>query len=115
MGNWAEQVYAPVEQYNYNVVIQNTWGHLAPNKNTTYRGEILFCKSAYRSGSIILIDTKCDELDDSPWIYEAYHEYLNSIDNGLEYGTVYKLSFTMRNFRFWGKITDKYQLTKTNP
>ena len=96
---WAETL-APIDAHNREVANQDTWGHLAPVKNTTYKGEILFCKSEYCSGSITLISSKF-ELNSSPWFYDAIYEFLYSFKN-LEEGTVYKLNATFRNYRWWG-------------
>lgn len=38
---------AAIMAANYERVTQATFGHLAPVKNTTYRGIALFCKSSY--------------------------------------------------------------------
>lgn len=101
--------FAPIDAANREAISQNTWGHLAPNKNTTYKGYILFCKSEYNSGSITLISTKFDGLDSSPWFYDAIHDYLYSI-KGLNEGAVYKLTATFRNYRWWSKIIQSYSL-----
>lgn len=106
--SWAE-TFAPIESHNRQVVLANTWGHLAPKKNTTYKGQILFCKSEYDSGSITLIATKFNSLDSSPWFYDAVYDYLNSLET-LEYGQVYKIDATFRNYRWWGKAIKVYSL-----
>jgi hypothetical protein len=92
--------FAPIDAANREAVSQSTWGHLAPEKNVTYRGGILFCKSEYNSGTITLIASKF-ELDSSPWFYDAIYEFLYSFEN-LEAGAVYKLNATFRNYRWWG-------------
>ncbi len=105
---WAE-TFAPIEAHNREAVNRDTWGHLAPIKNTTYRGTVLFCKSEYNSGSITLIGTKFDDLDSSPWFYDSVHELLNSFEE-LEYGTVYEIKATFRNYRWWGKPKKVYSI-----
>ncbi|MEK6879452.1 MAG: hypothetical protein AABY22_07595 [Nanoarchaeota archaeon] len=105
--SWAD-IFAPIEAHNRQVVLQNTWGHLAPQKNTTYRGEILFCKSDYNSGTITLISSKMD-IDSSPWFYDSVHEFLYSFDK-LECGQVYKINATWRNYKWWGKPEKVYSL-----
>lgn len=104
---WAE-TFAPIEARDRERVLQNTWGHLAPKKNTTYRGEILFCKSEYNSGSITLVSSKMG-IDSSPWFYDSVHEFLYSFD-GLEEGYVYKINATWRNYKWWGKPEKVYSL-----
>lgn len=44
MGNWAEETFAPIEAVYAERVAQDTWGHLAPKKNVTYKGQILVSK-----------------------------------------------------------------------
>jgi hypothetical protein len=106
--SWAE-TFAPIEARDRQRVLSDTWGYLAPEKNTTYKGQILFCKSEYKSGSISLISSKFDGLDSSPWFYDSIYEYLNSLDY-LEYGEVYKIDATLRNYRWWGNAIKVYSL-----
>lgn len=101
-------VFAPIDAYNREVISQNTWGHLAPIKNKTYKGTILFSKSEYCSGSITLIATKFQELDSSPWFYDSVYDYLRSLP--LQEGTVYTLAATFRNYRWWGTPNKIYSL-----
>lgn len=102
--------FAPIDAANREAISQSTWGHLAPTKNITYRGEVFFCKSEFNSGSITLIASKFDELESSPWFYDSIHEFLYSIDK-LEEGKVYEMRATFRNYRWWGKITKSHSLT----
>lgn len=98
---WAE-TFAPIDAHNRETINRDTWGHLAPEKNTTYRGKLLFCKSEFNSGSITLIGSKFETLDSSPWFYDSVHEFLYSFEE-LEDGAVYELNATFRNYRWWGK------------
>jgi hypothetical protein len=98
---WAE-TFAPIDAHNREVINQQTWGHLAPLKNTSYKGIVLFTKSAYRSGTIDLLDTKFNDLEDSPWLYDFLHEHLYTLPD-IEYGAVYQLNCTFRNYRIYGK------------
>lgn len=97
---WAE-TFAPIDAANREKVMQNTWGHLAPLKNTSYKGVILFTKSAYRSGTIDLIDTQFNNLEDSPWLYDFLCKHLYAFSD-LEYGAVYRIDCTFRNYRLYG-------------
>lgn len=106
--SWAETL-APIQARDKENVMQSTFGHLAPLKNTSYKGVILFTKSAYRSGTIDLIDTKFNDLDDSPWLYDFIHEHLYTFSD-LEYGAVYQLTCTFRNYRLYGKPKLIYKL-----
>lgn len=94
--SWAE-TFAPIEQKNFNTVQQATWGHLAPEKNITYRSKIIFCVSAHHSGTRTIID---DGMPNSPWMFDAIDGFINSF-KGLTTG-VYEVNATFRNFRFWG-------------
>lgn len=98
--SWAK-IFAPIDPANRQAALANTWGHLAPEKNKTYKGEVLFCQSAYNGGSLTLIDTKFD-LESSPWFYDSINEYINSFQN-LSDGVVYKINATFRNYKWWGK------------
>lgn len=99
-----------IEMHNREIVAQCTFGHLAPVKNTAYKGRILFCKSEYCSGSLTVISTDAT-IDSSPWFYDAMHEFLYSFKN-LEEGSVYSIDFTFRNYRWWGTPV---QLIKIKP
>lgn len=98
--SWAE-TFAPIDAANREKINQATWGHLAPVKNTSYKGQILFTSTAYNSGTIILIDSSFENLDDSPWLYDFIHEWLNKCQN-IEHGAVYQLNCTFRNYRLYG-------------
>jgi hypothetical protein len=54
-------------------VMQETWGHLAPNPNREYTGSVLFTHGAY--GDLTAISVDFDGLDDSPWFYEHLHDW----------------------------------------
>ena len=103
MGNWAEEVCAPVEAHNRNVVLGNTWGYLAPQKNTTYRGKLLVSCSVYRSGTQEIIDMEWENLEDSPWLYDSVNDWLWGLRDKMERGSIYRIEATFRNYRFWGK------------
>lgn len=98
---WAE-TFAPIEAKDRERVMQATWGHLAPAKNTSYKGVILFTRSTYNSGTITLIDAKFEGLDDSPWLYDFIHEWFYSCPN-IDEGAVYQFNGTLRNYRLYGK------------
>ncbi len=70
--NYAE-VFAPVLARQREIVHADTWGHLAPQKNTTYRSQLLFAVSEYNSFGVRLIK---EDLPNSPWMFEAINEWL---------------------------------------
>ncbi len=96
---WAE-TFAPIEARNRNIIYYQTWGHLAPVKNTSYKCKILFIVSAYNSGTKTVVDTCLgNSLQDSPWFYDSMIEYLDKFT--LDAG-VYIIDGSFRNIRFYG-------------
>jgi hypothetical protein len=96
------EVFAPIEAHNRECVRQDTFGHLAPEKNRSYKGRILFIKSAFCSGSITIVNYDFVGLESSPWLYDAVYDELDKFD-GLNEGSVYEWHTTFRNYRFYGK------------
>lgn len=109
MGNWAEEVFAPIEAHNRESVAQNTWGHLAPKKNKTYRGKMLISHSEYSTG-ITITAMEWEGLPDSPWLYDSVNDFLWNNRKFIPSGGVYIAQITMRNYRYWLKITEAVKL-----
>lgn len=95
------------EDYRWKVY-EDTWGHLAPQKNRTYRGAVTIAFGLYDSG--YLSPTIIEESglpDGSPWWHTAIHKYLEDLVEENEHsaewdsGYVLRLSVTFRNYRFW--------------
>lgn len=105
---WAE-TFAPIQAKYRQDVFVNTRGHLAPQKNVSYKGKILFCVSGYGSTGTSLIDSQFDNLEDSPWLYDAIYEFIDNW-NGLDNGCIYKINCTFRNYRFYGTPKKVYSL-----
>lgn len=100
--SWAA-TFAPIAQHNQQNVFKQTWGHLAPEKNKTYKCKVLFTIGAYQSGTRSLVDTWFEsDLDSSPWLYDALYEMINSLDYISKEG-VYLIDGSFRNFRWYGK------------
>jgi hypothetical protein len=102
-----EEAFAPIEQVNRAIVINNTWGHLAPIPQQKYNGSILFCYGEY--GDVTPIKTDFKNLPNSPWFFEDMNEFISDKCNELSYGNVYKfigtyIKFKNGNYRFSGKI-----------
>jgi hypothetical protein len=77
MGNWAEESTIDIRAKYQQDVFIDTWGHLAPKKNTSYKIVILFMVSEYGGNGATLIDTRLnDGLEDSPWLYDAINNYI---------------------------------------
>ncbi len=101
---WTD-VFAPIEEAYAEDVRRATWGHLAPEKNKTYAGRIVFAFGVYDSGELnptILVSDFSDDLDGGPWFYNAVHEFLGDFTPG-EPGRVYEWQGTFRNYRFKGR------------
>lgn len=105
MGNWAEKVFAPIEAVYREQVAQDTWGHLAPKKNTTYRGRIMTAKSGYDGSDEKIIDMEWDGLDDSPWIFDYVNDWIWENRELMKEDGVYLIKSTFRNYRMWGKVS----------
>lgn len=103
--NYMDSAFAPVLLANKQAVHKATWGHLAPAKNRTYRGYIVFSISAY--GDMTMIDAEFKNLPDSPWIYDAMYEFVFE-DRDLIHGAVYRFDGTFRNYKFDGTRTVLY-------
>lgn len=69
-----EEAFAPVEARYRAQVMGETWGHLAPQARTKYKGSVLFAHSVYGGDGTTVIRTDFQELPDSPWFYEGLHE-----------------------------------------
>jgi hypothetical protein len=101
MGNWAEEAFAPIKAANRDIVYENTWGHLAPKKNTNYKGAIWFATSSFGDG-VTLINFEFKNLDSSPWFYDAIIEHINELKT--EENTVYRVDTIFKNYKFKSSI-----------
>ena len=88
-------------------VLEETWGHLAPKENKTYRGHIIFADSVFQN-EVCVLECEFGKLDSSPWFYDALMEFLHAAEH--KPGTVWRWDGTFRNYQFTGKIR---QLTLT--
>lgn len=96
------------------VIMEDTWGHLAPKPQTKYTGYVLFTHGCH--GDITVIDYEFNdpghnELPGSPWLaQDILNELMNSANLGKEgsislfEGTYTK--FKNGNCRFSGKICE---------
>ena len=104
--NYMDAAFAPVVLENYRIAHKNTWGHLAPEQNKTYRGYIVFTLTVY--GDMTIIDSDFGELPDSPWLFDAMNEFVFD-DRSLPEGAVFRWEGTFRNYRFNGTQTVIYR------
>ncbi len=106
MSNYMQEAFGPAEAKYKSIVMQDTWGHLAPTKNTTYKGEIVFAESIYGDMGVLKCDFKSFKgkvLDDSPWFYECLYDFLWAIEDRKE-GVVYKWTGKFKNYEFTGRL-----------
>jgi hypothetical protein len=85
-------------------VLADTWGHLAPHKNKKYKGYIVFAVGCCGSDHLnpTPLEIEFDDLDSSPWLYDALIELLQSLET--EEGGVYRWDGTFRNYQFIGDV-----------
>ena len=97
--------FAPIEAHYEAKAQEQTWGHLAPKKNKTYRGRIVYaigCYSHDRLNPTVLV-CKFSDLEDSPWFMQALDEFLS--EQEFQVGCVYEFLGGFRNYVFHGSIT----------
>lgn len=85
------------EDASRKVVMQDTWGHLAPEKGVTYRGVITFGPGYGDSAAILHMEFA--GLPDSPWLLDAATDFVGRYKT-VPYGHVRKCFVTVRNYRF---------------
>lgn len=95
------EVFAPIMAKYRADVIAATWGHLAPCKRKTYQGYVLFAIPVYDSGTPCIIDADFEDLNDSPWLYDAMWDFASQTTQA----GVYRFDGTFRNYNFDGTIT----------
>lgn len=85
-------------------VMRETWGHLAPEKDKTYTGRIVFAVGCFATDRLnpTTLFFKFEELESSPWFYEAMEEWLQS--GTFDEGCVYEFKGTFKDYKFEGKI-----------
>lgn len=100
------EIFAPVEAKYRAAIMADTWGHLAPKRNRTYRGFIVFAIGCFGDDHLNPTPLSCDfkGLDSSPWFYDAMMDFLQSLDKGEHEGTVWRFDGTFRNYEFSGNV-----------
>jgi hypothetical protein len=104
--------FIPIEHDNREIMKQNTWGHLAPKKNKTYKGRIVFVAGIFGSDHLNPVSTYCefDDLDSSPWFFDHLEDFMRSTKPKA--GVVYEFLGTFRNYKFKGKIREVFDSAK---
>lgn len=85
-------------------VMQDTWGHLAPEPGRVYAGTFVVAHGCY--DDLAVISAEFADLPDSPWFHEHLHDWIS--DQATEPGKVYRFTGTYsrdRGDRFIGKLT----------
>jgi hypothetical protein len=102
-----QHVAASIDAMTKTLVMNATWGHLAPERNKTYRGKIIWAlgcgyESSDLNPTVLLCEFK--GLSDSPWFYDAMIEFLQEL---VERGTgVWQWEGTFLNYTWCGKLTE---------
>lgn len=100
MSNWAEESTRPHLAHTKQKVMAETFGHLAPKKQNTYKGKVLFCVSAFNNQNIELIDFSFDnDLESSPWLFDAINDFLFENFINEDSGKVYKIEIQFKNYK----------------
>ncbi len=97
-------VFAPVEARYRAQVEEETWGHLAPRRNRTYQGHIVFAVGCFGNDPLNPVALECDfgELESSPWFFDALEDFMRAQEKPE--GTVHRFDGTFRNYVFRGKV-----------
>lgn len=114
--NYMEAAFAPAEAKYKQEVLADTWGHLAPLRNKTYRGHVVFAVGCFGSDDLNPTIIECElesrdgvSLDSSPWFYDSVTDFVGEFvgidDSGeAKTGGVYRWEGTFRNYKWTGKL-----------
>lgn len=101
----------------YAAVFNNTWGHTAPVKNTSYKGIVRFTKTdhSHYGCQPIILQYEFPNLE-GPYIHdELFNNVCDWDTETLKDGAVYERVVTFRNYRLYlGKINIVADPIKTN-
>ncbi len=73
----------------YNRIACDTWGHLFPNKGKLHYGELTIAMDTY--GKIMVLRNTL-KIESSPWYYDSENDFLWSLQEQIEEGTIYVFS-----------------------
>jgi hypothetical protein len=78
--------------------------HLAPKKNRTYRGKVIWALGCFGSDNLNPMPLVCefDGLCSSPWFYDALIDFLH--EHSTEEGTLWRFDGIFRNYKMKGTI-----------
>lgn len=119
-----EHVAPSIEAMNREIVLKQTFGHLAPKKNTTYRGHVVWSLGVFGSEYLnpTVLECELGELQSSPWFFDALMDFLGKIHdnkpNGEFWsvherrdateGRIFRWDGTFRNYTFCGKVRELF-------
>lgn len=98
----------------YAAVFDNTWGHLAPQKNVSYNGIVRFVVTdhSHYGCQPIIIQYEFPNLE-GPYLHDELFDKVCDWKDDFEPGTVYERLITFRNYRFYyGKVTEIFKAIK---
>lgn len=103
---WIE-AFAPAEARYSAAVMGATWGHLAPEKNHTYHGYIVYAVGCFGNDPLNPTPLACEfeDLDSSPWFFDALNDFIGDRRRNNKEGCVYRFDGSFRNYVFRGRIT----------
>lgn len=86
-------------------VWNNTWGHYAPHKNTSYKGFIRVMNPHHGGNNgwgMTLLEYNLAGLDSGPYIHDAAYKFIDELDQDqFEQGAIYDIPVTFRNYRIY--------------
>jgi hypothetical protein len=89
--------FAPSDNRNYNVVMQDAFGHLAPERRKAIPGWISFVTSPYSGCTVV--DFGFEGTESSPWLAEAIADHVAKLSGR------YAIDDEAGMFRWQGSVT----------
>lgn len=86
-----------------------TWGHLAPHKNTKYPIQLIAVVGYFNEDVLnpVVLRVENDGPWYSPWFYESVREFLSErIGKEANEGKLFRFEGHWRNYRFIGKFRE---------
>ncbi len=83
-------------------IMQETWGHLAPQHGRKYTGFFTYAVGCYGGLGAEITSCKFKGLDDSPWFYDTLQEFASTLD--METGYVYRFDGNFVDGIFNGRV-----------
>lgn len=101
----------------YAAIFNNTWGHMAPEKNVSYKGVVRFTMTdhSHYGCQPIILQYEFPNLE-GPYLHdELFDNVCDWETTGLTDGVIYERILTFRNYRwYYGKITPIFKALNIN-